>query len=86
MVLFPQITKTPGKLGPQGEEAVINVAYFKIKCTMLVERRDEVVPYFILFIFMLRVLSVCVSVVLVGVFLLNMVELLPYLLGSCLVS
>ena len=30
---------------------------------------------------MLHVLSVCLSVVLVGVFLLNMVELLPFLLG-----
>ena len=38
---FSQISKTPGRLGPQGEEAVINVAYFKINCTMEVERRDK---------------------------------------------
>ena len=31
---FSQISKTPGRLGPQGEEAVINAAYSKINCTM----------------------------------------------------
>ena len=38
---FPKISKTPGMLGPQGEEAVINVVYFKIKYTMGVERRNK---------------------------------------------
>ena len=38
---FPKISKTPGRLGPQGEEAVINVAYFKINCPMEVERHDK---------------------------------------------
>ena len=37
-----------------------------------------------MFVFMLRVLSVCLSVS--GCFLLDVVELLPFLLGSCLVS
>ena len=45
------------------------------------DRSDAVL---LLFIFLFRVLSVCLSVVLVGVFF--MVELLLFLFGSCLVS
>ena len=41
MVLFPRSQKNPGRLGHQGEEAVINVAYFRINCTMGVQRRDK---------------------------------------------
>ena len=45
MALFSQISKIPERLGPQGEEAVINVAYFKMNYSV----ETKVVPYFILF-------------------------------------